>query len=92
MQNSQVFQITSIEPAAPILPLVNEAAKRHELAVEISEAVPFSAPFCGNEYYAQEVRMVPNSDNASIPRYEECLLEIQNIVELLLADGYVKTF
>lgn len=91
MQPSQVFQITSLEPAQLILPQVTETANRHELAVEIAEAVPFSAPFCGNEYFVQEIRMVAKSDSSSLPRYEECLEEIQAIVEQELADGYVET-
>ena len=90
MQLSQVFQITSMEPAQLILPLVAETANRHELAVEIAEAVPFSAPFCGNEYFKQEIRMVASSDSSSSPRYEECLEEIEAIVEQQLADGYVE--
>ena len=91
MQPSQVFQITSLEPAQLILPQVTETANRHELAVEIAEAVPFSAPFCGSEYFVQEIRMVAKSDSSSLPRYEECLEEIQAIVEQELADGYVET-
>ena len=90
MLSSQVFQITSIEPALPILPLVAESAKRHNLSLEVADATPFNAPFCGSEYFAQEVRMIPNSENASLPRYDDCLKEIQTIVEQNLADGYVR--
>ena len=91
MQNSRVFQITSIEPAQFILPQVAETANRHELAVEIADAVPFNAPFCGSEYFVQEIRMVAKSDSSSLPRYEECLEEIEALVEQELADGYVET-
>ena len=91
MQLSQVFQITSIEPAQLILPQVAEAADRHELTVEIADAVPFNAPFCGSEYFVQEIRMVAKSESASAPRYQECLEEIQALVEQELADGYVET-
>jgi len=90
MQPSQVFQITSIEPAQLILPLVAETANLHELAVEIADAVTFSAPFCGNEYFKQEIRMVASADSTSLPRYEECLEEIEAIVEQELADGYIE--
>jgi len=91
MQNSQAFQITSIEPAQLILPQVAEAANRHELNVEIADAVPFNAPFCGSEYFVQEIRMVAKPDSAALPRYEECLVEIEALVEQELADGYVET-
>jgi len=91
MQNSQAFRITSIEPARIILPLVAETARCHELSVEIADAVPFIAPFCGNEYFAQEIRMVAETDSSERPRYQECLEEIQKLVEQELADGFVES-
>ena len=95
MQQLQVLQITSIESAQLIMPLVTETAKRHELAVEIVEPVSFSAPFCGNEYFAQEIRMFPGSESTSestTKRVEKFLLEVQTIVEQELADGYVDSY
>ena len=90
MQHSQLFQITSTEPAQLILPLVTETAERHELTVEIAEPVPFSAPFCGIECFAQEIRMISNSGGASMQRYEDCLMAIEAIVEQELADGFIE--
>jgi len=91
IQHSQIFQITSIEPVQPILPLVTESALRHELSVEIAEPVSFSAPFCGGEYFAQQVRVLSKSNDSSLTRFNECFDEIQTIVEQQLADGYVET-
>ena len=90
MLNSQVFQITSIEPVQLILPQVAATAERHELTVEIAEPVPFSAPFCGSEYFAQEIRILNKSNNASPQRFQECMLEIETLVENRLADGYIQ--
>ena len=91
MQHSQIFQITSIEPVHSILPQVTATAERHELTVQITESVPFSAPFCGSEYFSQEIRIRPASDKASPQRFRECMLEIEAIVENQLADGYIET-
>jgi len=53
MQPSQVFQITSIEPAQLILPLVAETANLHELAVEIAE-----------QYFTATIRRVPRGNRS----------------------------
>lgn len=94
MQHSQLFQITSIEPVQLILPQVTATAERHELTVEVREPEPFSAPFCGNEYFAQEIRILNKSDNASPRQFQkcmqECMLEIETLVENQLADGYIQ--
>ena len=79
-----------MDPFHAILPQVTATAERHDLTVEIAEPVPFSAPFCGSEYFAQEIRILPKSDNASPKRFQECLLEIETIVENQLADGYIE--
>ena len=88
--HSQILQITSIEPVQLILPKVAATAERHDLTVEIAEPVPFSAPFCGNEYFAQEIRILDEYNNASAQRFEECMLEIETLVESQLADGYIQ--
>lgn len=89
MLNSQVFQITSIEPAQVILPMVAQTAKRHQLELEVAEVTQFCAPFCGNEYFTQEIRIASNS--TSTPGYIQCIEEIETIVEQNLADSYFET-
>jgi len=89
-QDSKLIQITSIEPTHSISTLVAESAQRHELAVELADTVSFSAPFCGNEYFSLEIRLLPEPGNVA-PRFDECLEEIQNMVERELADGYIET-
>ena len=91
MPNSQVVQITSIEPAQFILPMVAQTAEHHQLELEVAEATKFCAPFCGNEYFTQEIRIVSKSNCPPTSCFDQCISEIETIVEQKLADSYIET-
>lgn len=90
MQRSKTFQITSNEPAQSILGLVAETAQRHELVLDISEPATFTAPFCGDEYFIQEIRLLPQSGTRKGADFDICLSEIESIVRQELSDGYIE--
>ena len=90
MPTSKILQITSNELAQPILNQVAATAQVHELAMKIAEPVSFSAPFCGEEYFTQEIQLFAD-DTRTHTDFETCIQEIETIVERELADGFVDT-
>ena len=89
MINSQAIQITSNEIAQPILDLVVQAATQHKLEVKISDPVSFNAPFCGDEYFTQEIQLHSDFETRTHADFENCLLDIETIVERELSEGFV---
>lgn len=91
MSHVSEFKITSIEPTTSIFNLVQAAAKRFDLNVEFQPETTFSAPFCGTDYYVQQVRLLREEGDESLNSIEDCLKEIAALTEQNLADAYFET-
>lgn len=91
MATSKTLQITSNERVQSILNQVAEAAQMHDLTMNTAEPVSFSAPFCGDEYFTQEIQLLAASETRTHSDFEKCIEEITTIVERELSDGFVET-
>lgn len=91
MLSSTAFQIVSIEPTKSLVPVVNQAAKRHALSVDFGDSKMFNAPMCGIEYHVQQINLSGSNENQDcLEAIENCLQEIETIADQSLADGYME--
>ena len=51
----------------------------------------FNAPVCGIQYHVQRIQLSDCSGSLGVTgRMEDCLAEIENFVDLMVADGYIE--
>jgi len=91
MTNSLAFQITSNELAHSILGMVVQTAEQHQLEVKVSDPICFNAPFCGEEYFTQQIQLLSASGSRTHLDFDNCMREIETIVERELSEGFLET-
>ena len=89
MTFSKAYQITSNEHVESIFELIEDAARLHEFSLAISDPISFNAPFCGDEYFTQNIKLLSVGANRTNADFEECVLEIERIVQRELSEGFV---
>ena len=90
MAPTQTFRVVSIEPTGLVIDDISTIAGNHNFELKIADPSCFSAPFCGNEYFTQEFRLICGTDYSSPNDPLACMQEIQNTLDAELAEGYVE--
>ena len=89
MVQTESFRVTSIEPLDMVAADISNVAISHGLSLEAAEPSDYSAPFCGNQYFTQEFRLVQQVDGSGTVDLVACVQEIEQILETELADGFM---
>ena len=91
MPSPTAFQIVSIEPTQSFKEIVNAAAGKYCLSADFDDSRMFNAPVCGIQYHVQRIQLSDCSGSLGVTgRMEDCLAEIENFVDLMVADGYIE--
>lgn len=83
------FRLTSIESLDDISPQVRRIAGEHGFSLEAAEQRKLNAPFCGIDYFCQEMKLVSMSECDS-ERLGCCLNAIEQLAVDSFADGFME--
>ena len=89
MVQPESFRVTSIEPLDVVAADISDVAISHGLSLEAAEPSDYSAPFCGNQYFSQEFRLVQQVDGSRTIDLVACWEEIEQVLKRELADGFM---
>ena len=83
------FRLTSIESLEDISPQVRRIAGEHGFNLEATDQQMLSAPFCGFDYYRQEMKLV-STNGSGTEQLDLCLNEIEKLADDSFADGFME--
>ena len=83
------FRLTSIESLEDISPQVRRIAGEHGFNLEATDQQMLSAPFCGFDYYRQEMKLV-STNGSGTEQLDLCLNEIEKLTDDSFADGFME--
>ena len=81
------IRFTSIEPISQHQERVDQIAKNHGFVAEFHSETLINAPFCGNQYHVQEVRLIQDSDSEAV-QWVRCINELSEFEKQHLADSF----
>jgi len=84
------FRLTSIESLEGISPQVRRIAGEHGFNLEATDQQMLSAPFCGFDYFCQEMKLVSTSGCSAIEKLDLCLDAIKKLTDDSFADGFME--
>lgn len=84
------FRLTSIECLDQYGDQFRQVASDHGFDLELQNQEKVNAPFCGIDYYCQEMKLQPASQANNDSDLRECIQAIEHLAETSFADGYVE--
>lgn len=85
------FRVISIESLETLENRVREVAADHGLSLISEDSTTQAAPFCGYNYFSQEMTLSDSrSEVDAIAQIEKCIAAIEELTEETVADGYVE--
>ena len=86
------FRLTSIESLDGVSNQVRQIASNHGFELEIQQQTTLNAPFCGIDYYYQDMKLIASVANGDSKngRLDRCLFDIEQLAETSFADGFVE--